>query len=121
VELQGGLAPTFDDWYELAPGGSVTWSETWYPAAKIGDVSYANDQAAVNVSRGAAGARVSVFPTRALKGQIQITLPGAGAVSRQVDIGPDRPYSEQFAGGGGPVKVVVLDAGGSTLVAYEAK
>ena len=41
VELHGGVMPTFNDWYELEPGGEITWSEIWYPVAGIGAVTQA--------------------------------------------------------------------------------
>ncbi len=49
VELHGGLAPTFAQQTELPPGDSVTWRESWFPVAGMGDLSAANELAALNV------------------------------------------------------------------------
>ena len=118
VEMHGGLAPTFDDWNELPPGGSVTWSETWYPAAKIGDITYANAHAALNLTRSGSGVRVRAFPTEPIRGSLSVAAGGSAPVVRPLDIAPDRPLDEEIPAGPGPLKVVLTGAQDETLLSY---
>ncbi len=123
VEMHGGLAPTFEDWSELAPGGTVTWSETWYPAAGIGDIAYANAHAALNLTRTGGSLRVRVFPTEPIRGSLSLVAPGSSAggaqpAVRPVDIAPDRPFDGEIPAGPGPLEVVLTGAGGETLLRY---
>jgi hypothetical protein len=94
VELHGGLSPTFDDWYELPPGGRVSWSETWYPVADIGGVTTASAAGALHLAPEQAGLRVSLFPTTPVQGELRITLPGGAPIVRPVDISPAQPFNE---------------------------
>lgn len=120
VELHGGLAPTFDDWYELAPGSQVTWQEAWYPVAKIGGVTYATTAAAVSLAPAEGGQRVSLFPTAAVQGEVRITWPGTAPVVRPADISPAQPFSAvipapQDAQGSAIVGVTLVDGSGKVV------
>jgi hypothetical protein len=97
VELHGGLTPTFGDWYVLSPGGQVTWTETWYPLARIGGVSYAATGGAIDLAPAGNVLRVAIFPTKVVRGQLKLTVPGLAPANRAVDISPSRPFSEQVA------------------------
>jgi hypothetical protein len=121
VEMHGGLAPTFDEWNELPAGGSVTWSETWYPAAKIGDIVYANAHAALNVTRSGSGVRVRVFPAEPIKGQLSVAAGGATPVMRALEIAPDRPFDEVIPAGAGQVKITITGDGGELLLSYSLR
>ena len=127
VELQSGLAPTFDDWYELPPGGEVTWSEVWYPVAGLGGLTYASDAAALNIEGvpGSGKVRVGVFPTRDVRGQLTIALPGMAPVTQDVTISPAAPFAGEFAYDDslpdeGEVSVTLTDADGTEVLAYRA-
>jgi len=48
--MQGGLAPTYDDWVELGANDEVSWTETWYPAAGIGGLVHAEAGGALRVA-----------------------------------------------------------------------
>ncbi len=96
VELHGGLAPTFDDWAELAPGDEVTWSETWYPVAGIGGVTYANGNGALALVPGNGRLKVSLFPTAAVRGRLTLSLPGAEAIVRDVTLDPAQPLVQEI-------------------------
>jgi hypothetical protein len=120
IELHGGLTPTFNDGYELDPGDVVTWSETWFPVAKIGGVAAATAAGAVNVDRTAAGLRVRIFPTQALRGRVEISAPGATTVSRAVDLAPDRVFDAVIATTATPAeaRVTLRDAAGQVVLKY---
>lgn len=94
VELHGGLTPTFADWYELGPSDEVTWSEFWYPVAKIGGLTFANDRAALSLGPSPAtpgNVRLGLFPTTAITGTLTVTLPGAAPATFDVQLSPDQP------------------------------
>ncbi len=123
VELQGGLAPTFDDWYTLPPGGEITWDEIWYPVAGIGGLTHAEAGGAIHLAPTGSALRVGVFPTRAVQGTLTIALPGAAPIVRQVSLGPGAPFAEEIAYGSevpasGAVGVTLQDGRGRTVLAY---
>jgi hypothetical protein len=83
VELHGGLSPTFAQPYTLAGGATVQWEESWYPVEGIGDMVYANQHAALNLTRTAAGMRVALYPAEALSGTLTVFEESRGFQSAQ--------------------------------------
>ena len=124
VELHGGLAPTFDDWVELPAGGSITWTEEWYPAAGIGHVSYAASAGAVNLRLDGTTLRVGLHVTGPVQGRLVVDVAGGTLVDETVDLAPDRPYYREASleGAGAPawgdVAVRLLDDGGRVVLEY---
>lgn len=124
VELHGGLAPTFWDQAELAPGAAVEWAETWYPVAGIGGVVYANENGAVNLRAEAGGLRVGLFPTFPAEGFLQVSLDDRALFGQDVALRPDAPFSRLVplpadAPAQARVRLTWTDADGQALVAYE--
>jgi len=97
VELHGGVAPTFDDWAELAAGQTLSWEETWFPVAGVGGFLYAGEGGAINLHLEAGGLRVSLFVTRRLAGQLVVLLDEVRIFSEEVSVSPDRPFSQVVA------------------------
>lgn len=65
VELHGGVAPTFWDTTHLNAGQSISWQETWYPAAGLGNAfSVANEEAALAIAQDGSNLELGVFATR---------------------------------------------------------
>jgi hypothetical protein len=126
VELQGGLTPTFSDWYVLPPGGEITWDEVWYPVAGTGGVTYAAQGGVVHLAPSENGLRVGVFPTKAVRGRLMVTLPGMDPVGREIEIGPATPFREVIAYSGsvppqGEVSVALTDMQGKSLLSYRGE
>lgn len=126
VELHGGLAPTFDDWYELGPGGEVDWSEVWYPAAGIGGVTAANDHGALALLPAGGRLKVGLFPTSAMRGRLTVALPGMAPLTRDVALTPAQPFAEEIAlaesaPAQGQVAVTLVDAQGRTLFEWRGQ
>ena len=126
VELHGGLMPTYDAWYELEPGGEVTWSEIWYPVAGIGGVTQANEDAALALRSDGSTLRVGIFPTAAIQGQVTIAVLGMDPVVRSVDIDPARPYTAEIPLAAGvpaqaTVAVTLANNAGETLLASQTQ
>ncbi len=125
VELHGGLAPTFADLYELPAGGEVTWRETWYPAAGIGQVVAAGEAGAASLALSAAGLTAGIYLPYPVTGAT-VTLTAGAAVTGtwRLDLAPDRPFRQQlsFPAGavppGTPVTLSVTDAAGVELYRY---
>ncbi len=126
VELHGGLRPTFDDWYELGPGGEVDWSEVWYPAAGIGGVTAANDHGALALLPSGGRLKVGLFPTSAMRGRLTVALPGMAPLARDVAITPARPFVEEMALADGvppqgQAAVTLVDAQGRTQFEWQGQ
>ncbi|HDQ73926.1 MAG TPA: DUF5107 domain-containing protein [Chloroflexi bacterium] len=75
-ELWGGLTPTFWDYRTLEPGGSVAWTERWYPVSGIGAYNWANEVAAIRLAPMGDRAEIAVATSRALEGQVVLRRGG---------------------------------------------
>ena len=123
VELHGGLTASFEEWYELAPGAEVTWSEYWYPVAGIGGVTFANTAAALSLGPAAGGLRLGVFPTEATEGQVTIELPGVEPLTLDLRAGPAAPFVRELGLPGsvpaaGEVSVRLVDRTRGTILEW---
>ncbi len=94
VEMQGGLAPTFDDTVHLDPEHSLYWEETWYPVAGIGDIDYADPNGALHVQVTPSGMQVNFYPVRRLSGKLTVTIAGIATSTLPVDLQPTRPFRQ---------------------------
>lgn len=126
VELHGGLMPTFDDWYELPPGGEVDWSEIWYPVARIGGLTAANDQGALALIPAGDRLKIGLFPTADMRGRLTVTLPGMAPLTRQVAIAPTLPFVQEVTLADtvptqGAVAVTLVDVQGHTLFEWQGQ
>ena len=113
-------------WYELEPGGEVTWSEIWYPVAGIGGVTQANEDAALALRSDGNTLHVGIFPTAALQGQVTIAVPGMDPVVRSVDIDPARPFTTEIPLAAGvpaqaAVAVTLINTAGETLLSSQTQ
>ncbi|MCX7668879.1 MAG: DUF5107 domain-containing protein [Anaerolineae bacterium] len=123
VEMHGGLTPTFNDWYELPAGGHVSWTETWYPVADIGGITWATAAGALHLAPEPAGLRVRLAPTRPVRGEVRVAVAGAAPISVRVDISPAQPLDERIplpaaAPAAGEVRISLRDAQGVILFEY---
>jgi hypothetical protein len=126
VELQGGLTPTFSDWYELSPGDEITWDEIWYPVAGLGGLTYATAGGAIHLAPAGDGLHVAVFPTQPLRGRVAVTVPGMEPIVRDVMISPAVPFSETIPyhrspPAQGEVTVVLTGDGGREILSYRGE
>jgi len=97
-ELWGGLTSTFWDYWTLEPGGSVAWTERWYPVSGIGGYNWANEEAAILLAPSGESADVAVATSRALNGTVVLRRGGAEVQRWEAEIAPGRP----FHAAGGP-------------------
>ena len=123
VELHGGLAPNFFEKYRLPAGGSVSWREVWYPIQGLGDLTYANEVAAIWLQRTDDGLVGGLYPTRPLDGALVVTAAGREISRLQIDARPDAPYAGLLATttqlvDATELKVHFEDSGGYTLLEY---
>jgi len=126
VELHGGVMPRFNDWYELEPGGEITWSEIWYPVAGIGAVTQASEDAALAVHSDGSTLHVGIFPTSPLQGQAKIVVQGMDPVVRAVDIDPAQPLTVDIPLAGSvpaqaAVAVELVDADGALMLSSQSQ
>jgi len=121
VELHGGLAPTFADQYRLPAGGSITWDETWYPVQGMGDLTFANAVAALDVEQSTAGLRVAFYPTQPLDGELLVLINGQAVTRRTVQVTPAAPFNALLLEGAMPVgdwSIQFQDRAGGVLFTY---
>jgi hypothetical protein len=112
VELWAGLTPTFWDYWTLAPGAGVSWTERWYPVSGIGGYNWANEEAAIRLLPSGDSAEIAVATTHAVDGTIVLRRGGREVQRWDAFMAPDRP----FRATGGPASdgdwgVQVLTAG----------
>lgn len=116
-ELWGGLTSTFWDYRTLDPGGSVGWTERWYPVSGVGGYNWANETAAIRLTPLGDRAELAVATSRPLDGQVVLRRGGV-EVQRWTDplrplIAPDRPFQamSEATDAGGEWGVQLLEAG----------
>jgi hypothetical protein len=121
VELHGGLAPTFNDQYQLPPNGEISWREVWYPVAGIGALSAANELVALAVQPQTDELAIALYATRPLDGQLVYLVDGVAAASLPFQAQPDAPYRGRLSIAGkmsGTVTLEVQDSAGRPLLSY---
>jgi hypothetical protein len=121
VELHGGLAPTFNDQYQLPPNGEISWREVWYPVAGIGALSAANELVALAVQPQTDELAIALYATRPLDGQLVYLVDGAAVASLPFQAQPDAPYRGRLPIAGkmsGAVTLEVQDSAGRPLLSY---
>jgi hypothetical protein len=97
VELHSGPAPTFDDSVTIPAGGSLQWTETWYPVAGLGGLRCANETVAVNLSAGGGQAVAAVAVPRAWSGNLVLSLNGQEFWKQGVSLQPGQPSLSMVA------------------------
>jgi hypothetical protein len=126
VELHGGPAPTFDDSVALPAGGSLQWTETWYPVAGLGGLRFANALAALNLGAGGGQAEVAVAVTRAWSGSLTLLLDGQEQWQAHVSLRPGEAYRNSVpldagAPQTGHLELRLTDGKGATTAEYGAQ
>ncbi|MEZ4862434.1 MAG: DUF5107 domain-containing protein [Caldilineaceae bacterium] len=122
VELHGGLAPTFADLYTLPAGGQVNWREVWYPVQGIGDLTFANELAALAVTPQTAGLAVGLYPTRPLDGSLVLFVNDVEAARLPIQAQPDSPFHGHFAvtvAKTDTLQIQLQDSRGRVLLSYQ--
>lgn len=92
VEIHGGPAPTFDDSVTIPAGGSLQWTETWYPVAGLGGLRCADGIAALNLSAGSGQAHVAIAVPRSWSGDSVLLLNGQERWRQTVSLLPGQPF-----------------------------
>ncbi len=124
VEIHGGPAATFDQSTTLPAGGSLQWTETWYPVAGLGQLCSANEQAALNLSIAGGQIEVGIAVPRPWSGTVLLFLDGQEHWSQGVSLQPGQPFQASITGGDGdPGSEVILrlaGAGGQVVAELSA-
>lgn len=92
VEIHGGPAPTFDHSTTLPAGGSLQWTETWYPVAGLGELCFANATAALNLSTTGSQVQLDVVVPRSWSGHLLLLVDGQAQWQQEVNLQPGRPF-----------------------------
>ena len=97
VELHSGPAPTFDHGVTIPAGGSLQWTETWYPVAGLGGLRCADEIAAMNLSAGRGQAQVAIAVSRSWSGDAVLLLNGQEQWRQSVSLQPGEPFLDTAA------------------------
>jgi hypothetical protein len=92
VELHSGPAPTFGDSVMIAAGGSLQWTEIWYPVAGLGGLRCADEVAALNLTAGDGQARAAVAVPRRWSGDVVLLLDGKEVWRQNRSLTPGQPF-----------------------------
>ncbi len=92
IELHSGPAPTFDRSVTLPAGGTLQWSETWYPVAGLGGLRCASETAALNLSVAGGQAHAAVAVPRSWSGDVVLQLNGQEIWRQSVSLVPGQPF-----------------------------
>jgi len=92
VEIHGGPVPTFAGSATIPAGSYLQWTETWYPAAGLGGLRYANATAALNLAAGGGSAQVAVAVARTWSGDIALWMNGQERWRQGVSLVPGQPF-----------------------------
>jgi hypothetical protein len=92
VELHSGPAPTFDNSVTLAAGGSLQWTEMWYPVAGLGGLRCADETAALNLTAADGLAHVAVAVPSHWSGDLVLLLDGKEVWRQSVSLTPGQPF-----------------------------
>ena len=116
-ELWGGLTATFWEYATLQPGGTISWSERWYPVSGVGGLTWANEHAAIRLTPAGDRAEVALVTTKAQAATVVLRRGGAEVQRWQAIIAPGQPFRAEGgpAAGGGEWGVQLW--AGDTLVA----
>ena len=114
-ELWGGRTPTFWDYWTLAPGESVVWTERWYPVSGIGGYNWANEEAAIRLVPSGDEAQVAVATSRALNGTVVLRRGGEAVQQWDAFIAPGQPFGVTGSSAAGGDWGVQLLEGGAVL------
>lgn len=93
VELHAGLSPTFSEPASLDAGESITWKETWYPVHGIGDLTFANAIAAIDVEYSNSLLNVGLYPVYPVTGTLTIEQEDEVVASQDIFASPEKPLS----------------------------
>ena len=130
VELHGGVAPTFWDAATLAAGHSLAWTEHWYPAGGIGELSAATTEAAMGVRESGGHFHVGVHATAPRAAGTGLLAAWDRTTCAELahwelpEIAPGVPFTASLPAGDrtlDDVAFVYLDAEGSPLVAVNPR
>ena len=92
VELHSGPAPTFDDSVTIPAGGTLQWTETWYPVSGIGGLRCADEIAAVNLSAGGSQAHIAIAVPGSWSGAAVLLLNGQEKWRETLSLQPGKPF-----------------------------
>ncbi len=123
VEMHGGPSPTFDDSASIPAGGHLEWTETWYPVAGLGGLSYANAEAALYLSVDEGQIQMGAAATQPWSGQGVLLLDGQERWRRLIALTPGQAFRHVLAAstdlpGQGQLVWRLVDQSGNVTAEY---
>jgi tetratricopeptide (TPR) repeat protein len=125
VEIQAGLFRDQETYAYLEPGERIRFSEYWLPIRQLGGLARANPDAAVSLSREAAGdsavVRVALNVTRAFPdAAVELASARGVVLSERAALAPDSTFRAlvRVAASDGPLSVRVRSRDGAEVLAH---
>lgn len=123
VELQSGRFVDQSTFEFLWPYQQVGWREYWYPLSGTGGFVWATQEAALNLERAGAVARVAAAVTRDLGGgELVLEAQGREVFRQGVELTPGRPFRGEVPVGDVPEDAPMslwLRAAGREVIRYD--
>ena len=123
--MVGAYSDNQPDYSWLQPYEVKVFQHAWYPLRALGGVKHANHEAALDLALvGTDAVRVGFNAfTNQPGAAIRLQAGGEVLVSRRVDLGPDRPFSEVVTVPSGiresDLRLSLTDASGRELISYQ--
>ena len=121
VEIHTGLTPTFWDWITLQPGGSIEWTETWFPVAGIDGLVGADTDGAVNIRRTGDSVKIGLFAARALSGTLHLYADGKDTGHQDVFLPPGSHNWYTFPAVEGALSTRLVDSSGHVILSGDMR
>lgn len=121
-ELWGGVTPTFWDTTTLGAGQTLEWTERWYPVSGLrGAFNYADDVAAVRITKLEKQVQLTVGPTAWMSGKVVLWLNGNKVSEWFATMSPGRPFRQTWNATvpmDGGLDLQILDKRGQIITQY---
>lgn len=127
VEIQAGLFRDQETYGFLNPQEAIHFTEIWLPIREIGGVTYANDQAALNLSRRLAANGDTISLDVALnvaedypRAKLELLSGSEVVVAESVSLTPSKTYHKQFTrlSSQKTYTLTILDEAGKTILTH---
>ncbi|MBO3803607.1 MAG: DUF5107 domain-containing protein [Candidatus Brockarchaeota archaeon] len=125
IELQSGRFRTQSIVEFIDPHFSEEWVEWWYPIAKVGGITFANKDAALNLvekkGRRKRSTFVGIYATGRFRGaKVRIDF-GKDAVEEAFDLSPGNPFVKNYVTGSPVSKVEVAAEDGGEILTWDCR
>ena len=119
-EMWGGINRGFwpEDDVKVAPNEVVGWQERWWPLARLGGLTWANDQLAIHLISTDNDTTLAALVARPLSGTVTVQSGETMLLHEPFAAGPAQPLRWTFDTPNGLTAVTFSDSAGEALLTY---